>query len=82
MIVDVHSYKPLEECFELKIVFSSYKKYLCNCKERKLSSDLQTTQNRHGYNMLKVTPLQILDIGDFIIFYYYDAFFFFSCTFV
>jgi hypothetical protein len=57
MIVDVHSYRPLEECFELKIDFSSYKKYLCDCKERKLISDLQTTQNRHGYNMLKVTPL-------------------------
>jgi len=49
--------RPLKECFELKIVFSSYKKYFCDCKERKLISDLQTTQNRHGYNMLKVTPL-------------------------
>jgi hypothetical protein len=27
MIIDVHRYKPFEKCFELKIVFSSYKKY-------------------------------------------------------
>jgi hypothetical protein len=27
MIIDVHGYRPLEKCFELKIVVSSYKKY-------------------------------------------------------
>ncbi len=36
MIANVHSYKPLEKCFELTIVVSSYKKYFCDCKEKKL----------------------------------------------
>jgi hypothetical protein len=40
MINDVHRYKPFEECFGLIIVFSSYKKYLCDLKERKLISTL------------------------------------------
>ncbi len=53
MITDVHRYKPFEECFELRIVFSSYKKYLWDHEERKLISTLQTTQNKHGYNKLK-----------------------------
>jgi hypothetical protein len=47
MIADVHSYKLLEKCFEVKIIVFSYKKYLCDCKERKLISDLQTIQKKH-----------------------------------
>jgi hypothetical protein len=81
MIANVHSYRLLEKCFEVKMIVFPYKKYLCDCKERKLISDLQTIQNRYRYNTLKVTPLQILDIGNFIEENYYGSFFFFSCAF-
>jgi hypothetical protein len=53
MITNVYRYKPFEECFELKNIFSSYKKYLCDHKKRKLILTLQTTQNKQGYNTLK-----------------------------
>jgi hypothetical protein len=56
MIIDIFKYKPFEDCFELKIVFSSYKKYSCDCESRILISKFQTTQNRHGYNLLKNHP--------------------------
>jgi hypothetical protein len=52
MLIDV-SYKPFVNCFELKVVFSSYRKYLCDCKKRRLISDLKTIQISCGYNILK-----------------------------
>jgi hypothetical protein len=57
MIIDIFKYKPFEDCFELKIVFSSYKKYSCDCESRILISKFQTTQNRHAYNLLKSHPI-------------------------
>lgn len=41
MIANVNSYKPFVDCFEFKVVFSSYRKYLCDRKERRLTSDLK-----------------------------------------
>jgi predicted GIY-YIG superfamily endonuclease len=30
MLANINSYKPFVYCFELKVVFSSYRKYLCD----------------------------------------------------
>jgi len=53
MFIDVNNYKPFVDCFELNVVFSSYRKYLCDRKKRRLISDLKTTQISCGYNILK-----------------------------
>jgi hypothetical protein len=53
MLIDANSYKPFVDCFELKVVFSSYRKYLCDCKKKRLISDLKTTLISCGYNILK-----------------------------
>ncbi len=56
MLANVNSYKPFVDSFELKVVFSSCRKYLCDCKERRLISDLKTTQILCGYNIWKGHP--------------------------
>jgi len=55
MIVDVNIYKPFVDSFGLKK--KSYTKYLCDCKEMRLISNLKTIEISHKYNILKGRPL-------------------------
>jgi hypothetical protein len=66
MLTNVNSYKPFVDCFELKVVFSSYREYICDCKERRLISDLKLFKYYVGTTFWKAIPHTTIDIGGFI----------------